>query len=289
MARLLAFAQLTRPVFLAGGAVLYALGAALADGPIDRGRYAVGQAMVTAIQLSAHYANEFFDLDADRLVAERRTWFSGGSGALAGGNLPPAVALRAARVTSLISMVAVAAAATFSPGLALIGAAALAGAWAYSAPPLRLVSTAAGVTVASMVVAVLTPLAGALTVGSATVDETAAILASLFVLHHAMLLAFERPDRESDARAGKRTLSVRIGQARATVLHGALVLSAFAVLASAAGVGVLTWKQVAWALALVPLALWQVVAFSRAGDFVVTFGAVVLFVSMVGALLAGAV
>ena len=56
MTQLLAFAKLTRPVFLAGGAILYALGAALAAGPIDPGHYAVGQVMVTVPGVNGNHS-----------------------------------------------------------------------------------------------------------------------------------------------------------------------------------------------------------------------------------------
>ncbi|HEY6172920.1 MAG TPA: hypothetical protein VIX73_00700, partial [Kofleriaceae bacterium] len=98
--QLIAFIRLGRPVFLVGGFLLYGLGAAIAawhGHAIDATRYALGQATVTALQLMTHYANDYFDLEADRVNTTPTAW-SGGSRVLAGGELPAAVAL----VTSLV-------------------------------------------------------------------------------------------------------------------------------------------------------------------------------------------
>lgn len=285
MATASAFLRLTRPFFLLGGALLFALGATFGDGSLTWERYALGQAMVTAIQLTAHYANEYFDLEADRLVGARRTWFSGGSGVLAAGELAPDVAHRAALATTGISMATIAAVATVDGWAAAAGAVGLAGAWGYSAPPLRLVSTWWGITSASLVVSVLVPLTGALLAGSAPSIRLGYALAPLFLLHHAMLLAFERPDRESDEQAGKTTLSVRLGPGRVGILHGVLILGAFTILLAGPAAGYFELSEARWLVSLVPLAVWQTVAFYRAGDPILAAGAVALFGLTVLALL----
>jgi len=89
MRRVLAFVRLGRPQFLVGGFVLYGLGAALAaagGAPLDRWRYACGQIVVTLTQLMTHYANDYFDLEADRANLTPTRW-SGGSRVLPGGAL----------------------------------------------------------------------------------------------------------------------------------------------------------------------------------------------------------
>src|ERR1700759_4213254 len=98
MRRLIAFIRLGRPQFLVGGFVLFGLGAALAaagGAPLDRWRYAWGQIVVTLTQLMTHYANDYFDLEADRANLTPTRW-SGGSRVLPGGARAPVVALRAA-------------------------------------------------------------------------------------------------------------------------------------------------------------------------------------------------
>ena len=98
--RLWVWVRLSRPHFLLGGFLMFGLGASTTR-PVDGTDYLTGQLMVTMAQLTAHYANEYADVDADRSV-EHRTAFSGGSGVLVDGSLPVRSALWAARVTSVV-------------------------------------------------------------------------------------------------------------------------------------------------------------------------------------------
>ena len=89
--------KMGRPLFLGGGFLLYGLGAAIAalnspDGVIDGRLYLLGQAAVTAFQLMTHYANDYFDFEADKANLTPTPW-SGGSRVLVGGGLPQATAL----------------------------------------------------------------------------------------------------------------------------------------------------------------------------------------------------
>src|SRR5512141_1984496 len=96
-----AFVQLTRPLFLGGAVLLYLLGAALAwtqGTALDGIRLLVGQLLVTAIQLTTHYANEYYDVEVDAAIGAARTPFSGGSGVLVSGQLDRSVALHATHV-----------------------------------------------------------------------------------------------------------------------------------------------------------------------------------------------
>ena len=88
-----------------GGFVLYGLGAALAvagGAPLDRWRYVLGQLVVTATQLMTHYANDYFDLEADRANRTPTRW-SGGSRVLPDGALPPAGRARRGARSSLLA------------------------------------------------------------------------------------------------------------------------------------------------------------------------------------------
>src|SRR5574338_631098 len=120
---LIHFLRLTRPLFLFGGANLYAIGVliAVADGyKMDLLHLLAGQAMVTAIQLMTHYANEYYDQETDRLNTER-TWFSGGSGVLTSGDLPPRAALYGALVCATAALVIILYGFTWSIPFALLG------------------------------------------------------------------------------------------------------------------------------------------------------------------------
>ncbi len=224
MDSLWAFIKLSRPHFLIGGVLMFALGAAAA-GRVDPFAYALGQLMVTAAQVTAHYVNEYADIEPDRAVA-RRTLFSGGSGVLVGGGLRPAVALRAARVASVVAVGTAGALMFVNIVAALLGLAALAISWSYSMPPLRLLGSGLGELAASAVVAGLVPLIGALSQGGTITGRLLWSIVIVFVLHFAMMLAFELPDLETDAAAGKRVLAVRIGRTRTRALISLLVLGA---------------------------------------------------------------
>jgi 1,4-dihydroxy-2-naphthoate octaprenyltransferase len=287
MSRLYAFAALTRPVFLLGGALLYGLGAALSPEPIDWAAYAAGQALVTAVQMSAQYANEYYDQEADRLGAAGRTWLTGGSGVLTSGRLAPATALRAAAITATAALGAALVVAAANVPAALVGVAALAGSWLYSAPPARLVGTMAGVSVASVIVTGLTPLTGALLQGSVATDRLIAVAVPLLLLHHAMLIAFEHPDIPGDAAAGKQTLSVRLSATATERLHRGLLAATYGALLGAAWLGSLEWSEAGWALALAPLGLVQAWSYSRASGSVLATVAVGLLSGTAAALLLG--
>ena len=258
--RLWSFALLTRPVFLLGGALLYALGAAIATSagdPIDWRRYLLGQAIVTCVQLTAHYANEYFDCEADRLIGANRTWFTGGSGVLPRGLLPPSAALGAARVCAMIAIVAIVVAAPIEPAMSVIGALALLGGWFYSAPPVRLVASGFGELTTALIVAFLAPLSG-LVMQRGPVDvRLVAITLPLVLMQMAMLVVVELPDLDADARAGKRTLAVRTGRARAALLHSVLLIAAFAATWIAAAIGWIHPRIPLWTLLVAPLAAWQ--------------------------------
>ncbi len=219
-----AFIKLSRPHFLIGGVLMFALGAASA-GQFEPIAYALGQVMVTAAQVTAHYINEYSDVEPDRAVT-RRTLFSGGSGVLVGGQLRPAVALRAARLASVVAVGTAGALMFVNVNAGLLGLAALAISWSYSMPPLRLLGSGFGELAASAVVTGLVPLIGALSQGGTMTAALAWSIAIVFVLHVAMMLAFELPDLETDAIAGKRVLAVRIGRTRTRALISVLVLVA---------------------------------------------------------------
>ncbi len=268
-AQLLAFIQLGRPHFLAGGFLFYALGAAIArfqGASLDWRAYIWGQVAVTATQWMVHYANDYFDLDADRANHTPTRW-SGGSRILPDGRLPPYVALVAAYLLAVLALSAVAVVGlAVRPGplavpLLLM---AWAAAWFYSAPPVRLTATGLGELTTALVVPILTPLASYyIQRGRLTWLPLLATL-PLAYLQFAMLLAIEFPDAVGDAQTGKRTLVVRLGPARAA----RLVQLALALVYVALPVGVwygLPWQVAVSASLASPLALWQTLRIRRGG------------------------
>jgi len=256
-----AFVRLGRPLFLGGGFLLFGLGAAIASATghrIDGTRYVLGQVAVTAFQLMTHYANEYFDLEADRANATPTRW-SGGSRVLVAGVLPARVALCAAIVLAALGLaVAAIVAVVAGPASASILIAILVLAWCYSAPPARLCARGLGEVDTALVVTVLVPGLG-FYLQAPDLSGGAMFALSIVppvLLQVAMLLAIEAPDARGDELTGKRTLVVRLGSRHATALYGSLVALAFA------------WLPVAWILGLpgtvaavaslpVPFAIWR--------------------------------
>jgi 1,4-dihydroxy-2-naphthoate polyprenyltransferase len=253
---LAAFARLSRLKFLAGSLLGGGLGTAVAAyerGAVDWRAYALAQSAVTALHLMTHYSNDFFDREADALA--RRTPFSGGSGTLVDGSLPPGVALAAAGVCLTIGLAAAALLALTGKPLAAGFAVAIAAlAWAYSAPPLRLLGRGLGEADTALIVAVLVPFctyaAQTGTVGVRILASTLPAAAAMF----AMMLAVEYPDVAADGATGKRNLVVRTGRVRARALvAGALWAGLFGVgVARLAGA---PWTFVALLGLAVPVAL----------------------------------
>ncbi|MGI9216266.1 MAG: prenyltransferase [Hydrogenophaga sp.] len=115
-------------------------------------------------------------------------------------------------------------------GVVVLGSAGLLLAWAYSAPPLRLMSRGLGEPTVALVWFLVV-------VGADYVQRRqffiipASAAAGFALMVAALLLINGFPDAEADARVGKRTLVVRLGATPAALLYASLVLCAHAWLA----------------------------------------------------------
>jgi len=261
------FIRLSRPFFLLGGFLLYALGAAIAaylGRPIDAALYLVGQILVTLLQLMTHYLNEYFDSEMDQDNSSR-TWLSGGSGAIGPEGLPKKVALYAAVITlALATTISTAALVTGAfPVLAWpVLLFSFAGAFFYSAPPLHLATSGYGELIAALVVAGLTPtFAYVLQTGELhrlLLMSTTPLIALAF----AMIVVFELPDYSNDLKHGKRTLMVRVGWSTGMRAHDVAIAFALITFAVAFSLG-LPPRVGYGALIVVPLALAQIWQLNR--------------------------
>jgi 1,4-dihydroxy-2-naphthoate octaprenyltransferase len=284
--RIWAFIRLTRPLFLGGGVVLYLLGATLAltqGTALDWPRLILGQLLVTSIQLTTHYANEYYDYDVDRLIGDRRTPFSGGSGVLVSGQLDRVVALHATRLCLGIAVVMVILSGLAVPVMWLIGLMALLGGYFYSAPPLSLEGSGMGEVVTALLTALLVPLTS-YTLQAGHIDASVlAFAAPLILIDLAMILTFEFADYPADQMQGKRNITVRIGLKRAALLHQALLIGGLALLFGLTPVR--PWMV--WVV--LPLTVWQIAGVawrSRSGwrQFALLSGGAVLLAGLIPAL-----
>lgn len=232
MSKLWAFLVLSRPHFLLGGAVMYAIGAVRA-GAHDPSSYLLGQFVVSSIQVTAHFVNEYGDVEPDRSVVHR-TPFSGGSGVLTTGRLSPQVALRAGIASTALAAVGIGAIAGRSAAAAAIAGLALVIAWVYSMPPARMLDTGWGELVTAIVVGALVPLVGALANGGSVDRGLWWVMGALVLLNLAVVVAFALPDLDTDRAAGKTVLAVRLGRRSAV----RLLAGSFAAAAAISLVGV---------------------------------------------------
>jgi 1,4-dihydroxy-2-naphthoate polyprenyltransferase len=270
MQTLILIVRLSRPLFLLGAVLVYALGAGIArylGVEIDWAIYLLGQTWVTLLQLSTHYLNEYFDAPADA-ANPNRTPFSGGSGVIGPGKLQRSTALVLAVgcLTVVASLtVLLIRQGTMSPTTLFVMVLIFLGAFFYSVPPVRLASTGYGELTTSILVANLLPaLAFLLQTG-----ELHRLLAMstfpLTALHLAMMLAFQLPDYINDLKFDKKTLMVRLGWQRGMTLHNALILSAYLLLALAVSFGLPF--AIAWPSFLtLPIGLLQIWQMRRVAD-----------------------
>ncbi len=255
------FIRLTRPLFLLGAAVLFALGVGIArylGQEIDWTAYGLGQLWVTLLQLSAQYLNEYFNAPADQ-VNSNRTYLTGGSGALGPGKLPRQVALYAALacLAFLASLTVVVIDRIDPPPAAyLIMGVAFFVALFYSTPPLRLEASGYGELAVSVQLAFLVP-AYAFILQYGEMHRLVAMAAfPLFLLHMAMLMALELPDYANDLKYEKHTLLVRLGWQTGMTLHNMSILGAYLLLLLAGLLG-LPWFAVRAGLLSLVLGLFQ--------------------------------
>lgn len=249
----------TRPAFLSVTllSVLLGLSSARADGwPLAIVPAGLTLLFALVAHAGANVINDYYDAlnGSDALNLTRLYPFTGGSRFIQNGVL-------SCRQTGVFGYALLAAVVPpglwlawhAGSGLAIIGLAGLTLAWAYSAPPLRLMTRGLGE--AAIVAGWLTVIAGSDYVvrgGFAWAPLQRGL--SLALLLAAILYLNQFPDAPADGAAGKRTLVVRLGTARARLLYPVLVGAAYLALTLAIAAGAL--PVAAWlALATLPLSL----------------------------------
>lgn len=259
---------LGRPLHLLGGALFYGLGVAgarAAGAAIDWPLAASGLLATLAAQLMAHYANDYFDLEADRLNPTPTRW-TGGSRVLPAGRLPPRVALGAAQASGAVALAAAPLAAARSPAPILSAAVLLAAiglAWAYSSPPTRLNWRGMGEVAGAILIPGLTGVAGFVLQAGVLTPRPFLVAAPLCLFTFMQLLAANVPDEAGDRAAGKRTLLVRLGRRRAARIYLAALGGAYAGLPLLAAWGLPAPVALA-SLGGAPIAAWLAAQAARA-------------------------
>lgn len=261
------FIRLSRPLFLLGAALLYALGAGIAHYlgiRIGWDLYISGQLWVTLLQLSTQYLNEYYDAPGDAQNTNR-TPLTGGSGVLGPGKLPRKVALYSglACLAALASLTVLFIAwINPAPVVYFIMISGFLGAFFYSVPPVRLEASGYGELTTTVLLTFLVP-AFAFSLQAGELHRLLSMTAfPLAALHLAMFLAFELPDYSADMKSEKKTLMVRVGWQAGMNFHNILILSSYLLLILAATFGY-PWFATWPALLTLPLGVFQIIQMRR--------------------------
>lgn len=252
-----AWAAGARPRTLPAAVVPVLVGTACAAGRTDvvAWRALAAGVVALALQVATNYANDYSDGVRGTDSGERRV----GPVRLVGSGLKaPGAVKRAALLSFLVAGVAgLALAVAVGPELLAVGAAAIAAGWFYTGGPRPYGYLGLGEVFVFVFFGVVA------TAGSAYVQEESlswlALGASVPVglLATALLVVNNLRDIPGDAASGKRTLAVRLGDARTRWLYTGLLVGAAVAVPLVAGLG--ERPAAAAALAAVPLARQPVV------------------------------
>ena len=246
-----------RPRTLPAAVVPVLVGTACAAGRTDviAWRALAAGVVALALQVATNYANDYSDGVRGTDSGERRV----GPVRLVGSGLKaPGAVKRAALLSFLVAGAAgLALAVAVGPELLVVGAAAIAAGWFYTGGPRPYGYLGLGEVFVFVFFGVVA------TAGSAYVQEESlswlALGASVPVglLATALLVVNNLRDIPGDAASGKRTLAVRLGDARTRWLYTGLLVGAAVAVPLVAGLG--ERPAAAAALAAVPLARQPVV------------------------------
>ncbi len=251
---------MTRPGFLAATVVACVLGMAAAravpGAALAPWRAAATLLLAAIAHASANVINDYYDdrNGADAANTGRIFPFTGGARCI---QQRLVSAQDTQRFALLLLALAIAGglwlALTSGPGLLVIGAAGLAIGWTYSAPPLQLMSRGLGEVAVALAWSLI--VVGAAFVQSGQFDTLPALCSLSYGLMAANILMINGfPDAVSDARAGKRTLVVRLGASRAALAYGAIALAAHAGLIALVLLSAIP-AAAAWGLLSLPFSL----------------------------------
>jgi len=254
------FLRATRLPFLSATLIPVAIGLAIAaaNGFFDFLTAVLTVVGAAAVHLGLNVANDVFDtrLGADDANVNP-TQYSGGSRVIQYGLVSlggmQRLGLVFYAVATVIGLLLLAL--RPSPALLAIGILGIILSVGYTAPPLKLVYRGLGEITTAIGFGPLM-LLGAYVVQSGGSIETAAVVASLPVAILVALILYvnEVPDRPSDARAGKRTLVVRLPQRTVITIYDVAAAVAFAIIVAGVVLRLLPLPALL-ALLAVPLAL----------------------------------
>jgi 1,4-dihydroxy-2-naphthoate octaprenyltransferase len=213
-----------------GGVLAFSLGALLAvasGGTFNPVLFLLMYVVVMFGDLSTHYSNDYFDVEVDSMIEEKK-FFAGSNLLVSHPELRPlakSISITLLAASSALAFLIVLFLGAPIEFLIIALAENLAG-WAYSAPPLRLTSRGLGEAAVACVTGFAIPGIGYLSVRG-QFDPVFLLLAVPFVMYGLILsLSLEAPDIELDRKGGKRNLPVRGGPRTVFLIILALAVSA---------------------------------------------------------------
>lgn len=212
------------------------LGAAAAarEGPLAWGWLALTVLGIFAVEVAKNASGEAFDWDsgADQAVSEAdRSPFSGGKRVLVDGLMSRRAILAVALVAYVLgAAIGLAIVAGREPAVLWFGVVGMALAYFYHAPPVALSYRGLGELAVGVAYGPVITAGTYLVQRGAVSPGAVALSVPLGLLVSAFLWINEFPDRKADAAAGKHTLVVRLGPARAARAYTFLLAAAFALL-----------------------------------------------------------
>jgi len=214
----------TRPQFLLLSIVLAFLGTCIAwyDGAFYLGYALLAFIGLLLAHISVNVLNDYFDYRSGIDLEAKRTPFSGGSGVLPAGLLKPRQVLWLGLVSFLLAM-PIGVYFVIARGWLLLPLLLVAAVCILLYTPfitrLKWPEWAPGVGMGTL------PVLGAYFVQTAAYTLPAVVAAiPSGILVHNLLLLNEFPDVEADKKAGRKTLPIAMGKARASIVYSALTL-----------------------------------------------------------------
>ncbi len=243
-----------RPIILLGVLMVHGAGVAMAFAggyPLNASALAWGFVALFFVGLSVNYVNEYADYETDALTVKTR--YSGGSGVLPSGRAPRRLALQAGWAALLLGLL-------IAVGGALAGVLPLPavvvlilggfGGWMYSLPPLKLAWNGLAETANAVLGGVVLPLYGYALLAGRLDWQVAAAFTPYALLIFNTAMATTWPDREADARVGKRTLATWMPVSRLRTVYCLAAVASFAVLLALPFLGIPAQVAVASLVAL---------------------------------------
>jgi 1,4-dihydroxy-2-naphthoate octaprenyltransferase len=232
MNNLIKFLRMSRPLYLLGAALVYALGAGIANYLgilIDWQAYLIGQVWVTMMQLSTYYLDAYFAPErvVSKSIINRQEEEDGVTIEV---ELPRNIPLIAALTTLTIAAsmtVLMIRLPYFTPAVLLVMVFIFLGSFFYSTPPVRLTDNGYGDIVTAILIANLVP---ALAYLLQTGDLHRLLALTTFPLTFlllALLLVFQLPTYGRDLKYERMTLMVRAGWEYGMRLHNISLLVAY--------------------------------------------------------------